>query len=155
MPLDKQVHEQICFLWANPVSFLFIFVFSNTYFSFYNKQMWKSSIWCRDSNSRPLEHKTRAPALRTKFVMLTLAVNWTHEQAHERTPSQLLKETKSLASEWYDYSSGLCGRLTHCLLVVGFNAFNAKTESGTNIFSFKERRFVGMEWTKFKQNCLI
>ena len=34
--------ELIFFKWANPASFSFIFVFSNTPYNFYNKYMWKN-----------------------------------------------------------------------------------------------------------------
>ena len=45
--------------WA---SFRLFLVFSNNQYNFYNKSMWKmsspSSIWCRDSNPRLLEHES-------------------------------------------------------------------------------------------------
>ena len=37
-----------------PASFSFISVFSNTHYKFFNKK-YTSSIWCRDSNSQPLD----------------------------------------------------------------------------------------------------
>ena len=44
--------------WPTPASFSFIFFFSNTHYNFTTNRNVKkcpSSIWCRDSNSRPLE----------------------------------------------------------------------------------------------------
>ena len=49
--------------WANPGLFSFIFgLFKQTLKQFYNKSIWKmsipSSIWCRDSNPRALDHES-------------------------------------------------------------------------------------------------
>ena len=63
-PLEKQ--------WANPGLFFFFFVFSNFTTNMYVKKC-PSSIWCWDSNSRPLEHEspiTTRPGLPPREKML-------------------------------------------------------------------------------------
>ena len=60
--------------------FRLFMVFSNKQYKFYNKSMWKmscpSSTWCRDSNSRPLEHEsppiTTGPGFGVKYVLIEL-----------------------------------------------------------------------------------
>ena len=74
-PLPKQMHL-LGLIMVLPDLFLFIFVFSNNHFNFYNKYRYvkkcPSSIWCWDSNPCASEHEpspiTTRPGLPQSIV---------------------------------------------------------------------------------------